>query len=104
MWTLEEGIELARRLEQKLNRCYRHYHVAIGGSTLHKGLSNKDLDIFIYPHKTCQIDKEWMLNALKEFGFEFKRDCSKTHEIYGDGKEVHETRWNGKRVDLFFLE
>ncbi len=103
MWTLIEGIKFANELEEKIKRHYKHYHVAIGGSTLHKGLSAKDLDIFIYPHKTGQCDRKYLDNALIEFGLSIKRLCTPAHKQYGDDKEVIEYVYNGKRVDIFFL-
>ena len=101
-WTLEEGIEVARLLEIHIRRQYNHYHTAIGGSVLHKGLSQKDLDIFIYPHKTSQHDRRYLEDKFREFGLVWKRDCD--HNIYGDAKEVIECEYKGKRIDLFLLQ
>jgi hypothetical protein len=47
-WTLEEGVLLCRLVEQTVIPA--GYHCALGGGVLHRGESDKDLDIFIYPH------------------------------------------------------
>jgi tRNA nucleotidyltransferase (CCA-adding enzyme) len=101
-WTLEEGLALARDLEKKIKRVYNHYHVALGGSVLHRGSSTKDLDIFIYPHKSDQLDREYLNNSLKEFGFVDAQDRTEIHSDYNH-KEVIKYSYNGKRVDIFFL-
>ena len=103
-WILDQDIDLVRQLEFKLKRAYSHYHVALGGSVLHKGFSNKDLDIIIYPHKTTQQDIKWMKNALLQFGLVEISDRGAVHSGYGDGKDVIQYEYQNKRVDIFFLE
>ena len=104
MWTLEQGLDLCRKLEVFIKQSYNHYHVALGGSVLHSGISRKDLDVFIYPHKTCQTDRKYLDSKLNNFGFKLVRRCVDTHSVYGDGKEVIEFEYQGKRVDIFFLK
>lgn len=103
-WTFDQAIDLVRQLELKLKREYNHYHVALGGSVLHKGLSNKDLDIIIYPHKTTHQDIKWMKSALRQFGLVEISDRGAVHTIYSDGKDVIQYEYQNKRIDIFFLE
>jgi hypothetical protein len=103
MWSLEEALVVARALETKIERIYNHYHVALGGSVLHRGSSTKDLDIFIYPHKTGQIDRKYLNKMLSEFGLVDAEDRTSIHAEYYDNKEVIKYMYNGKRVDIFFL-
>lgn len=101
MWTLEQGIQFARELEKKL--IAEGYHCAIGGSVLMSGKSDKDLDIFVYPHKTAiQKSKEYLLEFLRVY-------CSsvtdhRSHMIYGDAKYVVSANVESKRVDFFFVK
>jgi hypothetical protein len=46
--TLEESLPFVRWLETQL--IPRHAHCALGGSVLHRGWSEKDLDVIVYPH------------------------------------------------------
>jgi len=46
--TLDQALPFVRSLEQKLIPLGAH--CALGGSVLHSGESNKDLDIFVYPN------------------------------------------------------
>lgn len=102
-WTFEQGLEFVRKLETAIKRIYSHYHVALGGSVLHKGTSSKDLDVFIYPHKTNQADRKWLDKKLTEFGVEVNHNATEMHEVYGDSKEVLVCEYQGKRVDIFIL-
>lgn len=47
MWTLSEGLEVVRGIQQPI-RAYG-YHVAIGGGVVNKGQSDKDLDLYFLP-------------------------------------------------------
>lgn len=98
LWTLEQGIELARRLEKIAVE--HNAHVALGGGTLHRGHSNKDLDIFVYPRKTsAPFRPENILAAIGAGQAKLR-----PHEYQGDYKTVFQTEIDGKRVDIFFLK
>ena len=102
--TLEQAIEIARVVEKQLLLFnYNNAHCALGGSCLHKGRSDKDVDIIVYPHKSeypYSIDKMIELLTLAGFNTFQERD----HAAYGDGKTVYLAYYNGTRVDFFFLE
>jgi hypothetical protein len=99
LWTLEQGIELARRLE--LIAIKHNVHVALGGGVLHRGQSNKDVDIFVYRRKTS-YPFPGVAVILRAFGTSHWRP--RPHEYGGDSKEVWEAKLDGKRVDFFFLQ
>lgn len=100
MWTLIEGINLVNRLEVALK--LKNFHCALGGSVLHKGTSEKDLDIFVYPHSSLDDFDHW--NAaelvLEQCGCKLVRTCNHKY----DDKIVKEYRYMGKRIDFFFVK
>jgi len=100
LWTIEEGIIIARLVEV----CFKTngLHVAIGGGTLHQGYSMNDLDLIVFKHKsTEEIKEEIAIALLQSLGFYAieKRD----HSIYQDLKCVYTSMYNHKRVDFFFF-
>ena len=101
-WTLQEGIKLARTLEAFAITI--GYHIALGGSVLHKGTSSKDLDIFVYPHdsgnKTLILSSGELLAQFTKVGISVVKA---KNELY-PCRIVHITEYEGKRVDLFFLQ
>lgn len=97
---------VAERLEPKMAE--HGAHIALGGSVLYRGTSEKDLDILVYPH-TRNDAEGWNTAPLKQvlkafFRAETFRDCEGVSQIR-DQKEVG---WlltpKGKRVDFFFLK
>lgn len=104
MWTLEQGVDVARSIEPLA--IASGFHVAIGGSVLHRGESQKDLDIFVYPHKTSQVSGT-DVDAFKESLFKYLNIATweaKPHKVYGDSKVVESAEYVGKRIDFFFLK
>lgn len=103
MWTIADAIMAARRIEAALIPI--GYHCAIGGSVLHLGSSEKDLDVFIYPHtKSKTLDNESVRKVVADlFEAQSQGDCS-AHYQERDEKSVS---WlvskDGQRIDLFFL-
>lgn len=100
-WTIEDGVKLCRELEPHLIQI--GYHVALGGSVLVSGLSKKDLDVFVYPHKSNHTMEPDLL--MKHIGrlWTFERFSECTHSKYGDNKIVYFSVINGRRVDFFFV-
>lgn len=103
-WDLEQGITVARRIEEALIPL--GYHCALGGSVLHKGSSDKDLDIFIYPHNAEVVLPEGdILTVIANHigGLAYGR-CNPEY-VERDAKEVW---WsyaaNNYRIDFFFLK
>lgn len=101
MWTLEEGVALARQVQAYLQHNKLNLNCALGGGVLMKGGSDKDLDLFLYRHKTGQPmpDSQAVISGMPSFSA--SEECD--HHDYGDDKEVFRCVYNNKRVDLFFL-
>lgn len=102
MWLLNDGIELARAIEQALVTNNLNCHCAMGGGVLHRGESKKDLDIYFYPHKSpLGYNLLHIYSVLIELGIKDIHHVPLHH--LGDSKIVYAGDYNGKRVDLFFL-
>lgn len=101
MWTTFEGIVLCQSIERIVTPL--GYHCALGGSVLTKGSSEKDLDIFVYPHKTREGDQPAEIRSALESQLRISDWDKKEHTAYGDDKEVYATQWEGKRIDFFFV-
>ena len=100
-WSLEDGIAMSRRIEALLTPA--GFHCALGGSVLHSGVSLKDLDIFVYPHKSTgePISDVEVLTALFPLLPNGWKQCN--HSQYGDEKRVFYCYTEGKRIDFFLL-
>ncbi len=46
-WSLDSALALIRSIQPELHT--RKYHVALGGGVLNKGVSYKDLDLYMFP-------------------------------------------------------
>lgn len=102
LWTLEQGLELARNLESLAIEC--GFHVAIGGGVMLRGESMKDLDLFFYPHRKISAKPVLavLIFKLKQFGFKGIKAIG-TSVTLDDQKDVRFSYLNDKRVDLFFV-
>lgn len=93
MWTLQEAVELCRKIESVCPPfgC----HVALTGGTLYKDGARKDADILFYRiRQTPDIDTEGLFQALAAIGVE---------KVSGFGW-VHKATYDGKPIDCFFPE
>jgi hypothetical protein len=100
MWTITAGLSFCRDIEVVLARA--GFHCALGGGVMLRDTSAKDLDVFIYPHRSDGIDEpDWnkARAALLEAGIE---DMRKLDHHY-DHKNVWKGYLNRKRIDFFFL-
>lgn len=99
--TTIRAITIANKLEaflSTLDCC-----VALGGSCLHKGGSDKDIDIIIIPlHTDTRISIETLLINIAYFTGTplVKRD----HSLNKDQKVVWKGKMEGHVVDFFFLQ
>jgi hypothetical protein len=99
-WTLEEGIEFVRKLENDLRNV--GFHCALTGSVLYKGVSYKDLDVMIYPHDTTNCD--WsMVEVILKQGHSIEINLIDRLK-YPDQKKVFWSENNDKRIDFFFVQ
>lgn len=55
MWTLKESLYLIPKFEAIAK--ILGYHVALGGSVMYNGESNKDLDIIVYTHRKNEVNR-----------------------------------------------
>lgn len=98
LWNLLDGVAVARKIEDVVVPL--GYHVALGGSTLYAGESNKDLDIFLYNRSgSTQAMIETVLHNINFMKFD---DGQMAHSEYGNSYHYRGT-YEGKRVDVFFL-
>lgn len=98
--TTIDAIVIANEIEELLQLV--GYHVALGGSCLHKGGSFKDIDIFVYPHKKEEsLTNEELVNALSKV-----ISCplqEKNHFHYDDSKVVYKGIYKKFVIDFFLL-
>lgn len=98
--TLEEAVRVLRIVEEEVAPL--GWHAALGGSTIVKGHSYKDIDIILYPHNaetSCDITLSWHALVVAQ----------KCDSDYRDQKPVFVTRplqihpSIKHRVDFFVL-
>ena len=84
-----------------------HYHVALAGSVIHKGESNKDTDIMVFPHSTDHYNMQEICLRMCAADMHMRI----TNEVVAnkwqkqgstDTKYVEVWTWEGKRVDVFY--
>ena len=110
MWTLEQGVELAREIEAALIPA--GWHAALAGSVLHRGTSAHDLDIIVYPRKKLSEPRpniDLLRDALQGLGMRRRASSAAVRDEWRkrgsrDTKfvEVWATK-DVRRVDLFVL-
>lgn len=100
-WTLAEAIVFANFFREFIVPL--GFDIALTGSVLTKGSSEKDIDLIVYPLKKVSSDYTKLLDKLPDFGLKFIRLPNNNQGYQDDGKNVQVWEYNGKRVDLFFL-
>jgi hypothetical protein len=111
-WEIAETLEFCRKLQLALEPV--GFGVGLTGSVLTlEGKSAKDIDVVLYPHCLVGPSGETpyppgLLGVLEAFGLARVRDRSAVTARWRqkgspDTKWVEEWRYEGKRVDLFFL-
>lgn len=98
---LEQGIEIARLIERAI--IPQGYHCALGGSVLHAGESQKDLDIFIYPHCGRELNPTMLRLALNKAGFMCEQKWGRSQNSE-DTKIIETWSYKGHRLDFFFVQ
>lgn len=101
-WNIIDGVTTCRDIEERLRPI--GYHCALGGSVLHSGFSEKDLDVFIYPHDADKrLPAETVLMAVLDIIPATHGKCNSAYEPR-DSKAVY---WSytprNQRIDFFFL-
>jgi len=101
-YTLDQLCKLGANLEGRLSPF--GIHVAIGGSCLYRGHSDKDMDVFLYPHTNKDIDKNAAIEELVNLGFSLRDIDSDSHYPSTQIPDVIVTHGpNNERVDFFVL-
>lgn len=109
-YTIENAVAIAARLEPLIFARF-NLHLAIGGSLVYRGHSEKDIDVFIYPHnKEVVIDRNAIWGWLEGEGFNARIKTP----VNEDGQEADFTQVpdvlmmdetaTGYKVDFFFME
>lgn len=113
-WTLDDAINFVNELLLITLPC--GYHVGITGSVMRDSSSENDLDLLIYPldstrHNSLAVAQ--LRDALTAWGMRLRHNTEFVHEQWRkqgsrDEKKIEvwrapRERWNGKRVDLFFV-
>ena len=92
-WTLEQAVELCRKIEAvvPVHGC----HIALTGGTLYKDGERKDLNLMFYRiRQVDKIDEEGLFKTLESLG------VKKTSGFGWCHKAIYE----GKKIDCFFPE
>lgn len=102
--TLEHAVGIARRLEALIFERFA-LHIAIGGSCVYRGTSEKDVDIFLYPHnKEVQIDRLEIMAWLGTHGF-MPPENPDGDKDFTQVPDMLVTRTaDGIKADFFFME
>jgi len=99
--TQAKAITVANEIQQFLEPI--GMHVALGGSCLHKGGSDKDIDLIILPHNTdAQPPLQFVLAEIESKTG--NKPVERDHSHYNDDKEVWKGIYNGLVIDYFFLQ
>ena len=104
-WTFETARALAAELERLLTPLGAH--VALSGSCLYKGESDKDCDIFVYPHLTSEPTNAEELHKVFSTFFDTTELTRRMDDYFRnatkDQKYEASYFYKGKRVDIFFV-
>jgi hypothetical protein len=107
MWGMHDALEVVRELQPKLRP---HFHVALAGGVLNKGMSFKDLDLVILTmgnQSPNDIDWSFPLSVCSEMFGPMENIVNDLH--YPDGMTEVGYRMKvkfynkGKRVDVFVM-
>jgi hypothetical protein len=101
LWSLEDFLVFAKDLREFIVPL--GFDIALTGSVLTKGVSEKDVDIIIYPLKKISSNYTELLEKLPDFGLKFIRLPNNNQGYQDDGKNVQVWEYDNRRVDLFFL-
>jgi predicted nucleotidyltransferase len=95
-WTMDEALSAIRSLERTANKY--GLHLGLTGGVLYNGQSEKDLDVVVYPRKTCEPHDACGFRAAISQQWSMRTNY---HE--NDTKEVWKGVVDGKIIDFFFL-
>lgn len=99
-YTTSQAVAIAASLEPHMAAI--GVHVAVGGSCIYNGGSNKDMDIFLYPHKQEPLNREQIVVLLGSLGYRRPEGMNPLHGTMVPDVYVAADA-EGMRVDFFFL-
>lgn len=101
IWELEEAVELIQKLEGRVRPC--NFHTCLGGSVLHKGFSNNDLDIFILPIDESDVipDRMAILEVINDSFYGIHYPIMKASGYNNASRTVYEGQHEGRKVNIF---
>lgn len=107
-WNLVEALEFVAALSPVAKKA--GYAVALAGSVLAKGKSEKDLDLVLFPLRTDKSPEYAIREALigtmgMKLVFDEAFVKAEWKRLYDsdDEKRVEVWSWLGKRIDIFWL-
>lgn len=104
-YTLQNAVKVARYFEKRFKP---NYHIALGGSCLHQGLSEKDIDLYIYPSSEETLrgtDAQYILRRIRELGGKIKKVMLRVKfEVDYPNKPMIQFVFKGYPVDLFLVQ
>ena len=114
LWTFADAINFITELSNALVPA--NYEVALAGSVLKRGSSQKDLDIILFPRSITHAASPTTYRNLQEARAIMRADLGMTcvlDEVQvkkewkakgsSDQKHVEVWRYRDKRIDIFFL-
>lgn len=111
-YTLEQAVKVARYLEKKFKsfdaspvKGSPYAHFALGGSCLHRGQSDNDIDLYIYASSEAgtSVDPYIVIHRLKEVGCEIRGVLLRYNSSSYVKKPLIKITVKGYPVDLFFI-
>lgn len=107
LWTLEQGLAVAREVNAALART--GWHVGLAGSVLVQGHSTKDLDLLVFPHDSRVRNFRLLAVTLRALGWTRTHTHQRMQKHWrtkgsGDRKRVEVWKHtSGRRVDVVIL-
>jgi hypothetical protein len=103
LWTIEDGLQLIRRLQPNLKPL--GFHVALAGGNLNRGLSFKDLDLVFLPLTNDKAPDiyplvEFLIKLFDEKGLDHTSHKPNPYTPYRMQLMFPN---NGKRIDVFIV-
>ena len=112
-WKLESKSDLAFVRDVEVELAKAGWHVALGGSVLHKGWSSKDVDLIVFPHKkrSSQSPRKTALHAaLARCNMTMHLSRAALRRLWKKDHKVLDNKWvevwkldDGRRVDVLVL-
>lgn len=89
MWTLDEALDIIRRIQPKLKEI--NYHVCLGGGVQNNGSSDHDLDLYFLP-----LEDEY---AGENKDLDIFNVMKVMHEVTGKlGRDINDTNYEHTRT------